>query len=326
MQRQKKNLLNSASSFCDFYPLINVNPVAIEKYLASFSNFSESVAIPLFLSEFILMLETGVHSSSSKIVGVSLDLHRKSLPSYPISVIIDKSSLSEFALEENGPFLVLSESISIEDVLIKNIVVFDHKILSCVNRKIESCGYNFDIGVDNFDKFIKSSSIKTEYLVNIPSLNIKETIMSSSREKALRTALTTSWKNNENRKFYKRRPSEYSPFTYMQNGDVFLDVVTENSVEKTADASAGAGPDTSWTEGEPLSIKRDDYGRGFRDLPTTSWLGRRVRFRSINESAVDNDGVIIYDKNNIIKVKKSNGAIVNLKKNDPHLFFTIDLI
>ena len=323
---QKKNILKCASNFCDFYPIISVNPIALERYLGSFSNFSTSISVPMFLSEFVLMLETGVYSISSKIIGASLDIHKKSLMSYPISLIIDESSLSEFILEKSGPFTVLSGNISLEDVSIKGVVVFDYVSLNCVKSKIESCGYSFPVNVDNFDRHIKTSSSEMEYLVRIPSLNIDENIRSSTRKKALQKVLSDAWKNNKNRKFYKRRPTEYISSTYMSNDDVFDDVVIENGVRKVADASSAAGPDTSWTEGEPLSTKRDDYGRGFRNLPTTSWLGRRVRFRSINESAVDNDGVIIYDKNNIIKVKKTSGAIVNLKKKDPNLFFTIELI
>ena len=327
MTRIKKiDTLSCALNFCDFYPLINVNPIALERYLDSFSSFSGQVAIPMFLTEFIFMLETGNFSSSSNIIGVSLDVHRKSLTSYPISLIIDEKSIPGVVVEKVGPFSILSGSISLEDISIRSVVAFDHTSIRCIDDKIKSCGYDFSVHADSFDKFIKSSSHKRKYKVSIPSLNIDTEISSTSKEGALKSVLNDSWKSNDNRKFYKRRPSEYNPSTYLKSNDILSYVVRESHVEKTADASSGAGPDSSWTEGEQPSIKRDDYGRGFRDLPTISWLGRRVRFRSINESAVDNDGVIIYDKNNMLRVQKSNGAIVNLRKNDPHLFFTIDLI
>ena len=50
------NTLSCASSFCDFYPLIDINPISLKKYLDSFSSHSSSVAIPFFLSDFLLFL------------------------------------------------------------------------------------------------------------------------------------------------------------------------------------------------------------------------------------------------------------------------------
>jgi len=323
-----KNVISCALEFCDFYPLVNINPIALSRYLVSFTNYSKSISIPFFLNDFLGFLDSGVYSRSSNIIGVSLDVHKKCLVSYPISLVIDEKSIDNDYIEDVGPFTIIPNSISMDDLSVKNVVVFDYSIDGCLEEVMQSFGYNFEFRIDSYDKFIKSSDKKRQYRVDLPKLSINTSVLASSEKEALSKVLSDAWDDYRDNKFYKRRPVQFLPSTYYGDGDVEVlnSVVRPDSDEKFADASSAAGPDSKWTEGEPLSSKRDDYGRGFRDLPTTSWLGRKVRFRSINESAVDNSGVIIYDKNDIIKVKRSNGSLVKLEKNDPNLFFTIDLI
>tara|TARA_Y100000034_G_scaffold23053_1_gene26586 strand:- start:125 stop:1105 length:981 start_codon:yes stop_codon:yes gene_type:complete len=326
MKNPDGKIISCALNFCDFYPLVEINPASLAGYLGSFVDHSKSVSIPFFLSDFLMFLESGVHASGSNIIGASLDIHKKCLTSYPISLIIDEKSIDDSLIEKIGPFTIVLGSLSLDDISIRHVVVFDYSIDSCIEQRMNSVKQEFDIRIDNYDKFIKSSNKKEKYKINLPKLNINTTISANSKEKALQEALSGAWDEFDDKKFYKRKPSIFLLSTYSKDNDILNDIVKDYSNNKTADASSSAGPDTSWSEGTPIAFKYDDYGSGMRDLPSVSWLGRKARFRSINESAVDNDGVIIYDKNNIIKIKKSNGNIVKLKKNDPNLFFTIELI
>ena len=320
-----KSVTSCALEFCDFYPLVNINPIALSRYLGSFVDYSKSISIPFFLNDFLSFLDSGVYSHSSSIIGVSLDVHKKCLISYPISLVVDATSIDSEYIEKIGPFTVIPNRISLDDLSVKSVVVFDYGIDDCLEKEINSFGYDFEFIIDSYDKFIKSSDKKTQYRVTLPKLSINTTVLASGKKDALDKVLYDAWNEYKDKKFYKRRPVQFLPSTY-DNMEILNSIVRSDSDEKFADASSWSGPDSQWTEGEPLSSKRDDYGRGFRDLPITSWLGRKVRFRSINESAVDNGGVVIYDKNDIIKVRRSNGSLVKLEKNDPNLFFTIDLI
>jgi len=319
-------IISCAFNFCDFYPIININPIVLGKYLESFSSHAGNLCIPFFLNDFVNFLETGEYCSDSEIIGASLDVHRKSLTSYPVSLIIDDKSIDNSCVDRFGPFFKIHGGISLDDLRIRSIVVFDYDSYINLRGVLDSCGRNINISIDKYDKFIKSSNEKKRFRVEIPNLDIDKEISASSKKEAIKSVLSSEWSKYKSKKYYKRKPPEYIASTYFMDQGIMNEVVSEMSHKKTADASSAAGPDTSWTEGEPLSTKRDDYGSKFRDLPTTSWLGRRVRLRSINEIAVDNDGIIIYDKNDVIKVKKSDGNIFSLRKSDPNLFFTIDLI
>ncbi len=323
---ESNRIISCAFNFCDFYPIVKTSPHMLCRYLDSFSSHSDTVCIPFFLNDFVNFLETGIHCSGSNVVGVSLDVHRKALTSYPVSLVIDKGSVKNFCSEKVGPFNIIHGDLNLEEIIVKNVVVFSYDMYEKVRDFVNKCDRSFDVVMDQYDKTIKSSNKKRRFKVKISNLNIDKTISSTSKKEALKSVLLSAWKKYKNKKYYKRKPPEYRASTYYRDKNVMNEVVIELFHNKTADASSAAGPDSSWTEGEPLSTKRDDYGGKLRDLPTASWLGRKVRFRSINEMAVDNDGIIIYDKNDVIKAKRSDGKIVRLNKNDPNLFFTIDLI
>ena len=326
MIREHNKTLSCAFEFCDFYPLVNINPSGLIKYLGSFPVNRNHICIPFFLNDFIGFLESGSFVSEDRVIGTSLDVHRKNLTSYPISLIVNVKSLDDYNVDWVDPFMILKESISLTDIEIKSVVTFDYDTYKAVRDISFSNGIELNVDMDRYDKLLKSSDKKNKYKIKISKLDIDEYVLAISKKAALKSVLAKYWKEHKSKHYYKRKPAIYRASTYCKDPKIMNEVVFELSHSKVADASSAAGPDTSWTEGEPPSTKRDDYGSKFRDLPSTSWLGRKVRLRSINETAVDNDGVIVYDKDNIIKIKKSDGPIIRLRKNDPNLFFSIDLI